>query len=46
MYDPQTSGGLLIACAEPEAAAIERNLAGAYRIGRVVERGEKVIRIV
>ncbi len=46
LYDPQTSGGLLIACAEPEAAAIERNLAGAYRIGRVVERGEKVIRIV
>ncbi len=46
LYDPQTSGGLLIALPEADAAALERAYAGAYRIGRAVERGERAIRIV
>ena len=43
LYDPQTSGGLLIALPEPDAAELERSLEGAYRIGRVLPRGEKPI---
>jgi selenide,water dikinase len=46
LYDPQTSGGLLIAAAGPEAAALARNIDGAYLVGRVIERGDKPIRIV
>ena len=46
LYDPQTSGGLLISAAEPEACAIARNLEGASIVGRVVERQEKAIRIL
>jgi selenide,water dikinase len=46
LYDPQTSGGLLIALSESDAAALERSLHGARRIGRVVERQEKPIRLV
>jgi selenide,water dikinase len=46
LYDPQTSGGLLIALPERDAAELERTLAGAYRIGRVVERGVKPIRLI
>ena len=46
LYDPQTSGGLLIALPGPDAAALERDLPGACRIGRVLERGEKPIRLV
>jgi len=42
LYDPQTSGGLLISLPEEKAA----RLAGARRIGRVLPRGEKPIRIV
>lgn len=42
LYDPQTSGGLLIALPEEKAA----RLAGAWRIGRVLPRGEKAISIV
>lgn len=45
LYDPQTSGGLLIALAEEDAARLERELAGARRIGRATERGAKPIRI-
>lgn len=37
MYDPQTSGGLLIALPESDAAALERQHPDAYRIGRVIE---------
>jgi selenide,water dikinase len=46
LYDPQTSGGLLITLPEDHAVQLARNLEGAYRIGRVVERGEKAIRLV
>jgi len=42
LYDPQTSGGLLISLAESDAAKIT----GGYRIGRVLPRAEKAIRIV
>ena len=46
LYDPQTSGGLLIAMPENDAAAFERSLAGACRIGRVLPRGEKPICLI
>jgi len=46
LYDPQTSGGLLIALPERDAAELERQLAGAYRIGRVLERGLKPIKLI
>jgi len=42
LYDPQTSGGLLIALPEEQAA----RLAGARRIGRVLPLRDKPIRIV
>jgi selenide,water dikinase len=43
LYDPQTSGGLLITLSEAEAEALERAFEGAYRIGRVLPRGQKAI---
>jgi selenide, water dikinase len=46
LYDPQTSGGLLIALSEEDAAALDRELPSAYRIGRVLPRGEKPIRLI
>jgi len=46
LYDPQTSGGLLISLPERDAAQLERALADAYRIGRVVAKGAKPIRLV
>ncbi len=46
LYDPQTSGGLLIALAENDAAALAAALPGAYPIGRVLPRGEKPIRLL
>jgi selenide, water dikinase len=46
LYDPQTSGGLLISVAESDAAALERAIDGAYRVGQVRERGEKPIRLL
>ena len=42
LYDPQTSGGLLYTLPEDQ---VER-LGEAYRIGRVVARGEKPIRLL
>ena len=46
LYDPQTSGGLLITLPENEAAALERSCEAAYRIGRVLPRGPKPIRLL
>jgi selenide, water dikinase len=45
LHDPQTSGGLLIALPETDAAKLEQSFTGAYRVGRVTERGEKAIRL-
>ncbi len=46
LYDPQTSGGLLIALAEADAAQLERSFPDAYRVGRVLPKGSKPIRLV
>jgi len=46
LYDPQTSGGLLIALAETDALELERILPAAYRIGRVLPKAEKPIRLI
>jgi selenide,water dikinase len=43
LYDPQTSGGLLISLAEQDAGELVRSLEGARRIGRVREREGKPI---
>jgi selenide, water dikinase len=43
LYDPQTSGGLLIALAERDAALLEMKLPDAYRIGQVTQRQNKPI---
>ena len=46
LYDPQTSGGLLIALSEPDAAGLIGRLEGAYRVGRALPRGLKPIRLI
>ena len=46
LYDPQTSGGLLISLPEKDAAELTQKLEGAYRIGRAVAKGGKPIRLV
>jgi selenide,water dikinase len=46
LYDPQTSGGLLISLPEADAAQLERKLPEAYRIGSVLPKGAKPIRLV
>lgn len=46
LYDPQTSGGLLVALPESAAEALLARVAGACRIGRVLEPAEKPIRIL
>jgi selenide,water dikinase len=43
LYDPQTSGGLLIALPETDAVELERSLEGAYGVGHVLARKEKPI---
>ncbi len=47
LYDPQTSGGLLIAVAEKDASALERNLQDsipcAKRIGYVTKKAETAL---
>ena len=45
LYDPQTSGGLLISLPEVDAARLERMYPDAYRIGRVTDKGSKPIKI-
>jgi selenide,water dikinase len=46
LYDPQTSGGLLITLPEADAAALAGGFADAYAIGRVLARGAKPIRLI
>jgi selenide,water dikinase len=46
LYDPQTSGGLLIALPEAEVAPLESALEGAYRVGRVLARQKTPIRLI
>ncbi len=46
LYDPQTSGGLLISLTEADAVALESAYPAAYRIGRVLPAGAKRIRII
>lgn len=45
LYDPQTSGGLLIALPEQDAAALERAFSEAVYIGRVLPRQAKPVRL-
>jgi selenide,water dikinase len=46
LYDPQTSGGLLIPVAAADANALTATIDGAKQIGRVVTRAEKPIRVI
>lgn len=43
LYDPQTSGGLLISVAESDAPGLVKSVAGAVRIGRVRARDNGAI---
>jgi len=43
LYDPQTSGGLLISLPEGDAARFVEAFSAAYRVGRVVEQRAKPI---
>lgn len=46
LYDPQTSGGLLITLSEAEAAQLERRFPAAFRIGRITERRDKPVILI
>jgi selenide,water dikinase len=46
LYDPQTSGGLLISIAESDASRLEQRLDGCYAVGRVVSRRDKPIHLL
>jgi len=46
LYDPQTSGGLLITLPAAQAAALERSYPEAYTVGRVLPRQAKPIRLI
>jgi selenide,water dikinase len=46
LYDPQTSGGLLVSLPDDSARQLSTRYPEATRIGRVLERGSKPIRIV
>jgi selenide, water dikinase len=46
LYDPQTSGGLLIALPEADAVALAVAFPDAYAVGRVLARAAKPIRLI
>jgi selenide,water dikinase len=46
LYDPQTSGGLLISLPEPAAVALAGVFPDAYNIGRVLPQQTKPIRLI
>ena len=46
LYDPQTSGGLLISLPDADAAALVSAFPDAYAIGRVLPRQAKPIRLI
>jgi selenide,water dikinase len=46
VYDPQTSGGLLISLPESDAEALMSILPNVYQIGRVLPRGRKPIVLI
>jgi selenide,water dikinase len=46
LYDPQTSGGLLLTMEEPEARTFMERCSDAYVIGRVTERSSKPIEVL
>ena len=46
LYDPQTSGGLLISLPEADAGELEKAYAGAYKIGQATAKGEKPICLI
>lgn len=46
LYDPQTSGGLLVSLPEPDAARMCERFPAAVPIGRVTQRQEKPIHIL
>lgn len=46
LYDPQTAGGLLISLSPADAAALVRAFPAAVRIGRVLPRADKPIRLL
>src|SRR6266849_957710 len=45
LYDPQTSGGLLVSLPASDAAKFELRYAAAYPIGRVLARQTKPLQI-
>jgi selenide, water dikinase len=46
LYDPQTSGGLLIALPDRDATLLEKKMPDAYRIGQLTERRSKPLRLL
>jgi selenide,water dikinase len=46
LYDPQTSGGLLLSMREQDAVRYLKKLPSAFRIGRVIEKQEKPLHVL